>query len=363
MNTVLTVCSAGLVVTLLSGAASRADDNESAAPLLVGVKSAPPFVMINESSDHVSGFSIDLIRLVGAQMHPPRRVEFQVHHTIDEHLDAVRSGEVALGIAATSFTSERQRTLDFSVPFYQSGLDIAVRPEGDGTPLWEILTSRKLIRAFIMFTVFIVVCAHVVWLTERGESNTFDDSWMAGVGQATWWTIVTMTTVGYGDFVPRKPLSRLLSVLVILAGIVLFGVVVGAVSSALTVQNLTSDIQHPDDLREQTVAVVQETLADRVMSRRGADVLRVPGLDEALLAVESGEAAAAVHDFPLLRHSLSQDSRGLLLVGRLFSIRGYGITYPMGSDLRKEINVALLELTEGEPSPYRQLRERWFGVE
>ncbi|MCP4169626.1 MAG: hypothetical protein GY758_02500 [Fuerstiella sp.] len=70
-----------------------------------------------------------------------------------------------------------------------------------------------------------------------------------------------------------------------------------------------------------------------------------------------------VHDFPQLRHSLSTRSRGLVQVGRLFSIQGYGITYPLGSKLRKKVNVALLELTEGAPSVYSQLSERWFGVQ
>jgi len=176
-------------------------------------------------------------------------------------------------------------------------------------------------------------------------------------------TILYLNRTGYGDFVPRKPLSRLLGVLIILAGIILFGVVVGTISSALTLQKLASDIQGPDDLRGEPVTIVRDTIADEVMRKRGADVMRVGSLEEALAAVESGEAVATVHDFPQLRHYLSRDSHGLVLVGRLFSIQGYGITYPIGSDLRKEVNVALLELTEGDPSLHRQLRERWFGIE
>ena len=43
--------------------------------------------------------------------------------------------------------------------------------------------------------------------------------------------------------------------------------------------------------------------------------------------------------------------------------QGYGIAYPVGSDLRKEVNVALLELMEGDPSRYQQLSERWFGAQ
>ena len=364
MRGVLLGCFIALLVVMFPGPSGfAAEDSGKTSPLLVGVKPAPPFVMVDDSSGNLTGFSIDLIRLVGAQMEPSREVRFQIHQDLEDHLDAVRSGQVDLGISATSFSSERQRTMDFSVAFYQSGLDIAVRPEGGEGTLWDILLSQELGRTFLWSMVFLIVCAHVIWFTEKGTSDTFDDRWLNGVGQALWWTIVTMTTVGYGDFVPRKALSRFLGALIIFVGIILFGVIVGVVSSALTLQKIASEIQGPGDLRGKTVTVVRDTVAERVMSRRGADVIPVESLEDALAAVESGKAAAAVHDFPQLRYSLSQDSRGLVLVGRLFSIQGYGITYPIGSDLRKEINVALLELTEGDPSQYRQLSERWFGVQ
>jgi polar amino acid transport system substrate-binding protein len=363
MRGVLLGCFLALLFTTFSGPSGLAAvDSGKSSPLLVGVKPSPPFVMVDESSGNLSGFSIDLIRLVGAQMEPSREVRFQIHQDLEDHLNAVRSSQVDLGISATSFSSERQRTMDFSVAFYQSGLDIAVRSEGGGGALWGILSSQELVRTFLWSMAFLIVCAHVIWFTEKGISNTFDDRWLSGVGQALWWTIVTMTTVGYGDFVPRKALSRFLGTLIIFVGIILFGVVVGVVSSALTLQKIASDIRGPDDLRGKTVTVVRDTVAERVMSRRGADVIPVGSVEDALAAVESGKATAAVHDFPQLRYSLSQDSRGLVLVGRLFSIHGYGITFPIGSDLRKEINVALLELTEGDPSQYGQLSERWFGV-
>ena len=141
--------------------------------------------MVDASSGNLSGFSIDLVRLVAAQMEPPREVTFQIHKNIEEHLNAVQNGEVDLGIAATSFSSERQRTLDFSVAFYQSGLDIAVRPEGGGAPVWDVLTSRELTRTFLTFAVFLIVCAHLIWFTEKGTSETFDDRWLTGVGEAS----------------------------------------------------------------------------------------------------------------------------------------------------------------------------------
>ncbi len=42
--------------------------------------------------------------------------------------------------------------------------------------------------------------------------------------EALWWTIVTMTTVGYGDYVPTTTAGRLLAVALMFLGVGLFGV-------------------------------------------------------------------------------------------------------------------------------------------
>lgn len=365
MRVLLPTCVLAFLVVIVAGGRTSAAEVEGIeSKLVVGVKQAAPFVMIDEESGDVSGFSIDLIRGIAAQLNPPRTVEFQVHRNIAEHLEAVGENEVDLGIAATSFTSERERTLEFSIPFYQGGLAVAVRPDR-GVRHRDVLLSSKLLYALLWMSIFLAVCAHVIWLTERGRSNMFDDRWHVGVGQGIWWTIVTMTTVGYGDFVPRRPLSRILGVLIIIVGIILFGIAVGAFSSALTIEKLRSDILGPDDLDGRhigkPVAVVRGTKAEETVLERDVEILPMESLNDALTAVETGEAVAAVHDVALLRHHLPRDAPGLVLVGRTFAEHGYGITFPKGSDLRKEINVALLELMEeGDPSLYQQLLDRWF---
>jgi voltage-gated potassium channel Kch len=46
-------------------------------------------------------------------------------------------------------------------------------------------------------------------------------------GEAVWWSIVTMSTVGYGDYSPVTYRGRLIGVIVIIVGVALFGVVTG----------------------------------------------------------------------------------------------------------------------------------------
>ncbi|MFK8111326.1 MAG: transporter substrate-binding domain-containing protein [Rubripirellula sp.] len=327
--------------------------------LQVSVKPAPPFVSVDPGSGQVSGFSVDLMREIATKL--KRDVEFLTHDTVSSHLDAVRNREVDLSISATSISADRERELDFSQPFYQSGLDIAVRHEDIN--IWAALWSSQLRTTLIWLLAFVVLCAHLIWISERRKGDGFDDRWLPGVGQGLWWTIVTMSTVGYGDFVPRNAFSRVLGVVIIFVGIILFGVSVGVFSSSFTVQQLSSSIQSPDDLRGQKVCVVQGTVAEDEARRRGAFTHGVASLPEAFATVAAGDAIAVVHDLPQLKHYISQSDGDFALVGRPFLKHAYGIAFPLGSGLRKEVNVALLELMEDEPSTYDRISARWFGAD
>jgi voltage-gated potassium channel len=50
-------------------------------------------------------------------------------------------------------------------------------------------------------------------------------------GDAVWWAITTITTVGYGDFVPVTFMGRLIAVLLMVGGISLIGVVTATVAA------------------------------------------------------------------------------------------------------------------------------------
>jgi voltage-gated potassium channel len=52
-------------------------------------------------------------------------------------------------------------------------------------------------------------------------------------GDAFWWAIVTVTTVGYGDHLPVTAEGRLVAGMLMIAGVGLFGTLSGLVASVL----------------------------------------------------------------------------------------------------------------------------------
>lgn len=62
---------------------------------------------------------------------------------------------------------------------------------------------------------------------ERGRPGASIETF----GNALWWSIVTMTTVGYGDLAPVTILGRIIAVFMMIGGIALIGVVTGTLAS------------------------------------------------------------------------------------------------------------------------------------
>lgn len=76
----------------------------------------------------------------------------------------------------------------------------------------------------------------VVWvgsLMVLNAERTAANAEIKTAGDAVWWGFETVTTVGYGDFVPVTWNGRLLAVLVMLVGISVLGVVTASLSAAL----------------------------------------------------------------------------------------------------------------------------------
>ena len=53
----------------------------------------------------------------------------------------------------------------------------------------------------------------------------------ATYGDSLWWGIVTMTTVGYGDIVPKTSVGRWAAVVIMLTGVAVIGVLAGSLAS------------------------------------------------------------------------------------------------------------------------------------
>jgi voltage-gated potassium channel len=84
------------------------------------------------------------------------------------------------------------------------------------------------------------------------------------IGQGLWWSVQTVTTVGYGDHVPSNAAGRLMAAAVMLLGIGFLTVITAAITSSF-VARARSDLRR-GDAAPATEQHVQDILArlDRI---------------------------------------------------------------------------------------------------
>ena len=69
-------------------------------------------------------------------------------------------------------------------------------------------------------------------------------------GDALWWSVVTVTTVGYGDFSPSSVVGRVIAVILMLFGIGLIGMLTGAITTYFTSRKSQEDDPSKQQLQD-----------------------------------------------------------------------------------------------------------------
>ncbi len=82
--------------------------------------------------------------------------------------------------------------------------------------IWANTSGRWVLAAAIAL---IAASAVGVWVFEDGGGGGIDS-----LGETVWWTIVTATTVGYGDISPQTTGGKSVAIVLMLAGITVFGI-------------------------------------------------------------------------------------------------------------------------------------------
>lgn len=103
------------------------------------------------------------------------------------------------------------------------------------------------VTVFVVCVAAVVLASSAVIVFDAEKSVPFQDRSIRTLGDAMWWAVSTLTTVGYGDVVPKTALGRMMAVLLMLTGIALVGTVTAAVASWFVnlVRNAASSGQAP----------------------------------------------------------------------------------------------------------------------
>lgn len=88
--------------------------------------------------------------------------------------------------------------------------------------------SQTLLATFLVITVLLILISSIIYAIEY---QTQPDNF-ASIPHAMWWTIATLSTVGYGDVVPQTLLGKMFGMIVMLIGIAMFAIPTGILVSS-----------------------------------------------------------------------------------------------------------------------------------
>ncbi len=324
----------------------------------IGTKVAPPFAM-KDTDDQWSGISIDLMNLVAREL--DTRIIWQ-EADLASLIDDVESGQLDASIAALSITTARESRIDFSHQYFGSGLAI-VTPQ-KFQPGWKnaikALVSPQFLATILLLCGVLSFVGIVIWLLEsRRNRAQFGDSPVRGIGSGFWFAAVTMTTVGYGDKAPITFAGRMVSVIWMFAALILTAFLTAQLTTILTAQQVENVVQDVSDLPTARVGNLLHSSSTDYFQDNGIAVKGYASIEQGLQAVAANELDAFVHDQPLLQWMLGSNNQQLQLLPHLFEPQGYAIAVAQDSELREDINIALLKILSS--TDWARLKQRYLG--
>jgi ABC-type amino acid transport substrate-binding protein len=132
------------------------------------------------------------------------------------------------------------------------------------------------------------------------------------------------------------------------------------ITSSLTVTEMGSSVEGPEDLSQVRVGTVAGTTSALYLEREHIPYLAYPAALEALQVLGDGGLDALVYDRPLLRYLVqSRFKNRAHVLPSTFEPQPYGIALQPGSPLRERINRILLRKL-AEPK-WRDILYRYLG--
>ncbi|MDX1958337.1 MAG: cyclic nucleotide-binding domain-containing protein [Leptospiraceae bacterium] len=97
----------------------------------------------------------------------------------------------------------------------------------------KVENTREKISVFILLTSLSVHWIGIVWVFLGGISIQKEPDLITIYNKAIYWTITTLTTIGYGDITPTNNVQRLFNIFVMILGAGFYGYIIGTISKFL----------------------------------------------------------------------------------------------------------------------------------
>ncbi|ELS01225.1 periplasmic component of amino acid ABC-type transporter/signal transduction system [Xenococcus sp. PCC 7305] len=332
-----------------------------AEPLRVGVpvKDSEPFVI--QQDDKLEGMMVDIWEKIAQE----KAIDYEwvPQDNYETAIDAVNQGDLDIFLNA-SITPERLEKVEFTLPIGE--LEIVVVTQSQPPTLWDRIRpflGVAAISSLIILVISVFIVGNLIWLAERkANSEHFPQDYGPGLRNGMWFAMVTLTTVGYGDFAPVTNLGRLVSAVWMLITLLALSSITAGLASAITVS--LSNQSKPrfsgvEDLQGAKIATVSGWSSAIWADYYGADTIEVATYEEAVNLVVKNKAEGLIdNDADFIYHLGQNPELNLSIANFSIATDLYGFALPFDSELTHELDAVIMRMRQD--GDIKKIEAKWF---
>ena len=230
---------------------------------------------------------------------------------------------------------------DYSTPLLTYGIAFAydARQVSFFEALIGCITNVFFINFISFIFILIVLVSHLIWFFERrSNADEFPTDYSDGIDDAVWWSLVTITTVGYGDKVPKSAGGKMVAVVWLFLGLFLYSILSGHMAATFAdIRDKKIYFQTVDDLIASDLKICsyasQFAQAGRLAAIKTSNQVPRSGTVGCTDAMIAGEADVVAMDLFSLRYWLSTtpSAQKTYSIGRSINQYTVAVVYPEGT--------------------------------
>lgn len=313
----------------------------------VGYAGSAPFVMHDDKED---GVIFDIWKEIAFNLD----LQYTYHEfsSVDEGIIAAKNHEIDILIGPTTINVERAEEIAFSQPYYDT--EMAILAPIQELTFWDKVSpifSKTFLYGVLGLLLVLTIVGFLFWAVEgRKYKDDYGKNIHQGVGSGIWLAIVTMTTVGYGDYAPRTPAGRVVMGSWMIISLILATSFVAGIATTLSM-TLREDITitSMQQLEGKKVAVPDyKKIMDRVRNVDGTPIA-VHTVSEGYKMLLDKKVDALIYDQIPLEYVFGADKKDeYVLSKKKIEPQYYGFVFPIGSELKRKIDLQIIHLQENK---------------
>lgn len=317
--------------------------------LRVGYNVAPPFIIENEA--HLDGINMWLWRHIGEET--GIQYEF-VKMPLDSIIKSLSTNDIQVAINPLTISDRRSHFMDFTAPYFitQSSFLTNTDISNDILDFIPSILTISFFKSAFTLLIMVLIFGVIFWLVERRKNTQHFSNSLMGIINGIWFSIVSLTTVGYGDVAPVTKAGKAITVIWLFLSIIFVSGFTASVASSLTVSDLSTNPEDVFTYKHERIGTVRNSVTEHWLTHHFfSDVVPFMNIEEAIKSLQNREIDVIAYDEPVLRYyerevlGRDYETKRIVFNPQMIS---FGYSDELPDEIKEKIDHALLKIIKTE---------------